>query len=148
MGLVIIGLISIGQPDYSLAVIIKMLLGNDGPVGDNVIHATRAHRSGVTEKIDLDGCSPPGQDAKAVVARQSGQIDDDVNLMMADRCRDIRVIPFTHLNEIVKRGFDPPAQFRTIIWAKRYRHSFEPRLVMHFEQTDRYLPNRMIAKVG
>ena len=63
--------------------------GNDRPVRDNVIHIAGAHRTGVTEVIDLYGARPHRKNIGAVDAEITVQIDENVDLAPAHKVGDL-----------------------------------------------------------
>ena len=104
--LAVIGLIAIRQINHLLLVAGPVSFRNHPPVRDDIVHVSCAHGAGETEIVHLDRGRAPRKDVGPALAEIAVQIDENVDLPLANGGDRPLVAQVPDADESMNRSFD------------------------------------------
>ena len=99
----IVRLIAVGQMDDPLREVRLRVHRRHEGVGDDVVDEVGAHAAGIAQEVDLQGRRPKRQDLGPGVLGVALQVDEDVDAVIVDAPRGLRVRELAHVDEAIER---------------------------------------------
>src|ERR1700728_4791054 len=88
------------------------------------------------------------KDVRAVLARQTLEIDGNIYLQPAQHFGNLGVGQGPSIDETVERGGDPPAQLASIISPERNRRDLEAGFIVMLEASRNHVGQYIVAEIG
>src|SRR5262249_3331244 len=102
-------MVHVGQIGDLLGVVLPVILGDHGGIGDQIVDEVGAHRARVALRADLDGGGAQGEDAGPAAGSKTVQIDGDVDAETAGQRDDVPIGAALDVDELVEGRPQPPA---------------------------------------
>ena len=144
----IVGLKTVGEADDLLAVIEDCCSLGMTVRSAMIVDIVCARGPRKAEIVHLQRCGPHGKDGGPGAFGVSHQIDGNIDLVLTQQARYLKVGLAANINEAVECGFGALARCAAVIATERDRYGFKTGPVVLFENAGHKLQHGMGAEIG
>ncbi len=146
--LAVVGLVAVRHLRQLLAEVRGMLQRREHRVADQVVDVVGAAGAGKAQPVHLNRGGAQGHDLHHAAVGGALHVDQDVDLVFADRGRHVEGGASVQVDEVFGRVHDAPAQRGAIVNAGREQRDLETIAVVRLEHLHRQLAGGVLVEVG